>query len=146
MDSDLLLRKGLNNLLIYGRFSRGYNLFSTKDSFYSDDWKEVLVRESEYYTNDILLRSPTLQPYYSYTILYFIRDILVLYSYLFLFLSFTGLDKREVRERDRQGTRQRWTTLFSTTFFRFLLVENDFLVQKSWLPVFLRYFSMNAPF
>ena len=36
---------------------------STKDSFYSDDWKEVLVSESEYYTNDILLRSPTLQPY-----------------------------------------------------------------------------------
>ena len=35
---------------------------STKDSFYSDDWKEVLVSESEYYTNDILLRSPTLQP------------------------------------------------------------------------------------
>ena len=30
---------------------------STKDSFYSDDWKEVLVSESEYYTNDILLRS-----------------------------------------------------------------------------------------
>ena len=34
--------------------------------FYSDDWKEVLVSESEYYTNDILLRSPTLRPYLMY--------------------------------------------------------------------------------
>ena len=37
MDSEFLLRNGLNSLLIYGKFSRGYNLLSTKDSFYSDD-------------------------------------------------------------------------------------------------------------
>jgi hypothetical protein len=39
---------------------------STKKSFYFDDEKEVLVSESEYYTNDILLRSPTIQPYLMY--------------------------------------------------------------------------------
>jgi hypothetical protein len=36
---------------------------STTDSLYSDEHSKVLVSESEYYTNDILLRSPTLQPY-----------------------------------------------------------------------------------
>ena len=95
--------------------------------------KSQLVSPS-YYTNDILLRSPTLQPYL-YLQLY---DTILYQGYTLYytrtcssFLSFTGLDKREVRERDRQGQGNGERLFFPTTFFRFLLVENDFLVQKS---------------
>jgi hypothetical protein len=48
----------------------------------------------------------------------------------------TGRDNREVRERDRQG-QGNGERLFPTTFFRFLLDENDFFgLKKSITGIF----------
>ena len=105
---------------------------STKDSFYSDDWKEVLVSESEYYTNDILLRSPTLLPTYctkySRDMLYYTRTIPVFY------LSQVSTKEKWERETGYESNVER---LFPTTFFRFLLVEKCFLVWKIFYWYFL---------
>jgi hypothetical protein len=47
----------------------------------------------------------------------------------------TGRDKREVRERDRQG-QGNGERLFPTTFFRFLLDENGFWFKKLITGIF----------
>ena len=50
----------------------------------------------------------------------------------------TGRDNREVRERDTDKDKGNGERLFPTTFFRFLLDENDFfgLKKKSITGIF----------
>ena len=49
----------------------------------------------------------------------------------------TGLDNREVRERETDKDKGNGERLFPTTFFRFLLDENDFFgLKKSITGIF----------